>query len=113
MSCIFCKIINKEIPSKFVYEDEKVIAINDINPAAPVHVLVMPKEHIESANYLDEDNIEIVGDIFLAIKKIVKELGIDEKGYRVIMNCNEDGGQTVMHLHFHILGGIVLSEKII
>ena len=93
--CIFCKIIKGEIPSKKVYEDDKVLAFNDISPEAPVHFLIIPKEHIESVNDISEKNSEIV----------VKELGIDETGYRIVNNCGKDGGQTVNHMHFHVLGG--------
>ena len=103
--CIFCKIIKGEIPSKKVYEDEKVYAFYDISPEAPIHFLVIPKEHIESANALKEENASVVAHIFLVINKLVSELGIAEKGYRIVNNCGEDGGQTVKHLHFHVLGG--------
>ena len=103
--CIFCKIIAGEIPSKKIYEDDKVLAFYDISPAAPVHFLVIPKEHIESANALNENNSDVVAHIFKVINKLVVELGIAEKGYRIVNNCGEDGGQTVKHLHFHVLGG--------
>lgn len=103
--CIFCKIINGDIPSNKIYEDDKVYAFNDINPEAPVHFLVIPKEHIESANALNENNANIVAHIFKVINKLVIEQGIAEKGYRIVNNCGEDGGQTVKHLHFHVLGG--------
>ncbi|WP_244833285.1 histidine triad nucleotide-binding protein [Clostridium sp. BJN0001] len=103
--CIFCKIVKGEIPSKKVYEDEKVYAFYDINPEAPTHVLVIPKEHIESINALNDENIEIVTHIFKVIKKLVLDLGIAESGYRVLSNCGDDAGQTVKHMHFHILGG--------
>ncbi|WP_294157131.1 histidine triad nucleotide-binding protein [uncultured Clostridium sp.] len=103
--CIFCKIINADIPSKKIYEDDKVYAFNDINPEAPVHFLVIPKEHIESANALNENNADIVAHIFKVINKLVIELGVAEKGYRIVNNCGEDGGQTVKHLHFHVLAG--------
>lgn len=109
MDCLFCKIINGEIPSKKVYEDEKVYAFYDISPAAPVHVLIVPKEHISSANALTAENAPVVGHIFRVAAELAKELGIAEKGYRVVNNCGEDGGQTVMHLHFHLLGGRSLA----
>ena len=102
--CIFCKIITGEIPSKKIYEDDKVLAFYDISPEAPVHFLVVPKEHIVSANEIDEENCSIVSHIFLVINKIVRELNIDESGYRVVNNCGVDGGQTVNHIHFHVLG---------
>lgn len=111
-NCIFCKIIDGAIPSTKVYEDDYVFAMRDINPQAPVHILVLPKEHICCADAIDESNSVYVAKIFEAIAKIAKAEGLD-KGYRVINNCGEDGGQTVMHLHYHILGGIKLSEKII
>lgn len=104
-NCIFCKIIDGEIPSKKIYEDDKVYAFNDINPEAPVHFLVIPKEHIESANALNENNADIVSHIFKVINKLVVELDIAQNGYRIVNNCGEDGGQTVKHLHFHVLGG--------
>ncbi len=110
--CIFCKIINKEIPSTIVYEDEKIIAFKDINPVAPVHVLVIPKKHITSLIELEDEDKNIIGDIYLVINKIAKELGIAEKGFRVIVNCGEDGGQEVKHLHFHLIGGEKLGTKI-
>ena len=103
--CIFCKIINGEIPSKKLYEDDKVYAFYDITPEAPIHFLVIPKEHIGSANDLNIDNSHIVSHIFTVINKLVVELNIADTGYRVINNCGEDGGQTVKHIHFHVLGG--------
>lgn len=104
-NCLFCKIIAGEIPSKKVYEDENVYAFHDINPNAPVHVLVIPKVHIPSIAAVDEGNVEAVSRVLLAIPKIASSLGLDAGGYRVITNCGEDAGQTVHHLHFHILGG--------
>lgn len=111
-NCIFCKIIDGAIPSTKVYEDDYVFAMRDINPQAPVHILVLPKEHICCASALDESNSVYVAKIFEAIAKIAKAESLDN-GYRVINNCGEDGGQTVMHLHFHLIGGSKLSEKII
>ena len=105
MDCLFCKIIAGEIPSSKVYEDDLVYAFNDISPAAPVHVLIIPKNHISSANELNEDNAAIVSHIFLVAGKIAKQLGIAENGYRIVNNCGKDGGLTVGHLHFHLLGG--------
>lgn len=105
MDCLFCKIIAGEIPSSKVYEDDLVYAFNDISPAAPVHVLIIPKNHISSANELNEDNAAIVSHIFLVAGKIAKQLGIAENGYRIVNNCGKDGGQTVGHLHFHLIGG--------
>lgn len=103
--CIFCKIINGDIPSKKIYEDDKVYAFYDINPEAPVHFLVIPKEHIQSANAIKENNADIVAHIFKVINKLVVDLNIAETGYRIVNNCGEDGGQTVNHMHFHVLGG--------
>ena len=105
MDCLFCKIIAGDIPSAKVYEDDKVYAFRDIEPQAPVHILIIPKEHITSANELTEENASIVGHIFSVAAKIAKEEGIAEGGYRIVNNCGEDGGQTVKHLHFHMLGG--------
>lgn len=110
--CLFCKIIAGEIPSTKVYEDEYVYAFRDINPQAPVHILVVPKEHVRCANEIGAENSACVAKCFEAIAKIAKAEGL-ESGYRVINNCGEDAGQTVMHLHFHILGGRKFSEKII
>lgn len=107
--CLFCKIIAGEIPSGKVYEDEDVYAFNDISPEAPAHVLIVPKEHISSANDITEDNAAVVSRIFLAAKKIAAEKGIAESGYRIVNNCGEDGGQSVKHLHFHLIGGRSLS----
>ncbi len=105
MDCIFCKIAAGEIPSTKVYEDDKVLAFKDINPLAPVHILVIPKTHIESAAGITADNSAVVAHIFEVIAKIAKEQGIDKDGFRVVSNCGENGCQSVKHLHFHILGG--------
>ena len=107
--CIFCKIIAKEIPSTIVYEDDRFLAFKDINPAAPVHVLVIPKQHISSLLELDEENAALAGDILLICKKVAQDLGISENGFRIVNNCGRDGGQTVGHIHFHVLGGRQLS----
>lgn len=105
MDCLFCKIINGDIPSSKVYEDELVYAFRDIEPQAPTHILIIPKEHIASANELTEENATVVGHVFAVAAKIAKAEGIAEGGYRIVNNCGEDGGQTVKHLHFHMLGG--------
>ena len=110
MGCIFCMIARGEIPSKKVFENEKILAFHDINPQAPVHVLVIPKEHIDSADEITEANSAIVRDIFEAIPKIAKEAGVSN-GYRVITNVGEDGAQSVKHMHFHVLGGVKLPER--
>lgn len=105
MDCIFCKIANKEIPSTVVYEDEDVLAFNDLNPEAPVHILVVPKKHISSLDAASAEDQQLLGKILLSIQKIARQQGIAESGYRVVNNCGEQGGQTVMHLHFHLMGG--------
>ncbi|MBR5090163.1 MAG: histidine triad nucleotide-binding protein [Ruminiclostridium sp.] len=110
MDCIFCKIAAGEIPSTKVYEDDKLLAFKDINPQAPVHILIIPKEHFDSVDALDEKSAPIVAHIMLTAKKIAAEQGLSD-GYRIITNIGENGGQTVKHLHFHILGGVKLSEK--
>ena len=110
MDCLFCKIIAGEIPSSKVFENEHVYAFRDINPQAPVHVLVVPKEHICCADAINQDNSALVARIFEAIPQIAKSEGLTN-GYRVITNIGEDGRQSVKHLHFHILGGKQLSEK--
>lgn len=110
--CIFCKIIEGAIPSTKVYENEDIIAFEDIHPAAPVHVLVAPKKHIESIEDLNSDNMDVVGKIHYAIQEVAKIKKINEAGYRVIVNCGKNGGQTVPHLHYHVLGGTVFDEKI-
>lgn len=104
-NCIFCKIAKGEIPSNFVYEDDKICAFKDINPVAPVHVLIIPKTHIASAMELNDDNSGIVAHIFSKIGEIAKIMGVDESGFRIVNNCGKDGGQTVGHLHFHLIGG--------
>ena len=109
MSCIFCKIINGEIPSSKVYEDDKVLAFNDINPVAPMHVLVVPKKHYESILEIDDNEMDIIGHIHSVIKNIVTEKGYDKTGFRIINNCGDDGCQEVKHIHFHILAGKKLN----
>lgn len=111
--CVFCKIIRREIPSKIIYEDEKVIAFKDIQPVAPVHVLIVPKIHIESIKDISEENGQILVNIHTAANEVAKRTGIYEKGYRLINNCGIDGGQTVNHLHYHLIGGVSLGEKVI
>ena len=103
--CLFCKIIEGKIPSQKVYEDEDILAFNDINPIAPIHILVIPKKHITSLAHMQEGDEELVGKIYKVINKIAEEKGVKEDGYRVVVNCGENGGQEVMHLHFHLLAG--------
>jgi len=105
VSSLFSKIINREIPADVVYEDDEIIAFNDINPQAPVHILIVPKKEIRTLNDLNENEQKIIGKIFLTVKKLAKEFNIDKTGYRTVFNCNKDGGQTVFHIHLHLLGG--------
>ena len=105
MDCIFCKIANGEIPATKVYEDETVVAFNDLEPQAPTHILVIPKEHISSAADITAENSKVIAHIFEVIAKIAAEKGISQNGFRVVTNCGKDGGQTVGHLHFHVLAG--------
>ena len=111
MDCLFCKIINGDIPSNKVYEDDKMLAFHDISPMAPVHVVMIPKEHICCADALNEENSQVVAHIFSKIPQIAKSLNL-ENGYRIDNNCKEDGGQTVFHLHFHLLGGKKLNTQL-
>ena len=101
--CIFCMIANKDIPSKVVYEDDRIIVFHDLEPQSPVHVLMIPKKHISSLDDLQTEDAELLGHLMLKVKDIAKELGL-ENGYRLVNNCGEDGMQTVKHLHFHLLG---------
>lgn len=109
--CIFCKIANKEINSEIVYENESVVAFKDLNPRTKIHLLIVPKKHYETI--LDIDNDGVMKDIFKAVKEIANQYEIDEKGFRIINNCKENGGQEVMHVHFHLLAGEKLSTNII
>ena len=111
--CLFCKIIKGEIPSNKVYEDEEILAFKDINPVAPIHILVIPKKHIGSLAHMEKEDEKIVGKIYGVINKIAEEQGFKENGYRVIVNCGKDAGQEVMHLHFHLLAGKKFGEKIV
>jgi histidine triad (HIT) family protein len=107
--CLFCKMVRGEIPPETVYEDERVLAFKDINPQAPVHVLVIPKAHIATTNDLTEANAEIVARLYLTAKQVAKEMGIADSGYRTVMNCNAGAGQSVFHIHLHVLGGRPMS----
>lgn len=111
--CLFCKIVNKEIDSKIVYENDFVIAFNDINPVAPVHVLVIPKIHIKDLNEVGNENEKYIIECMKAIKEVAKITKIDKEGYRVISNTGENGGQVIPHLHFHVIGGKNLGDKLI
>ena len=112
-NCIFCKIINKEIPSKIVYEDDKVMAFNDVNRAAPIHILVVPKVHVEKILDVKDEDMDLIAHIYKVINKNARDEEFAENGYRVITNCGKDSGQEVMHLHFHILAGKELGPKIV
>ena len=107
--CIFCKLINGDIPADIIYQDEDVLAFRDLSPQAPVHFLVIPKKHISTLNDLQNDDASLIGKLYLAAKIVAKEEGVAESGYRCVMNCNEDGGQTVYHIHLHVLGQRHLS----
>lgn len=111
MDCIFCKIINKEIPSKIVYEDDRIIAFHDVNPMAPVHILIVPKVHVESLNELDDVSVEYLSYAMSKVSSVADMLGVKENGYRTVINTGENAGQTVKHLHIHILGGAKLPDK--
>lgn len=105
MDCIFCKIVNKEIPATIRYEDDDILVFDDINPKAPIHLLVIPKKHIPTLNDIEGDDILLTGKLMEVAKNTAKDLEIDERGYRVVMNCNKEGGQLVYHIHLHLLGG--------
>jgi len=105
MDCLCCKIINREIPGSIVYEDDRVLAFNDINPQGPTHVLIVPKRHIESLNDLQPGDDQIVGELVRRAAAIAKERGISSGGFRTVFNTNRDAGQTVFHIHLHLIGG--------
>jgi len=105
MSCLFCRIIAGEIPASIVYQDDRVMAFNDINPQAPMHVLVIPTRHISTLNELSAEDDELIGDIVRRGAAIANERGYGEGGYRTVFNCNADAGQTVFHIHLHVMGG--------
>ncbi len=109
--CVFCEIINGNIPSTKVYEDDMMLAFKDLNPQAPVHILAVPKEHICCANAINEENSKYVAHIFEKLPGIAKSQGIES--YRIINNCGDDAGQTVKHLHFHLLGGVKMEEGLL
>jgi histidine triad (HIT) family protein len=103
--CLFCKILNEEIPADIVYSDDELLAFNDVNPQAPTHVLIIPKTHIATVNDLTEAQSGIIAKMILCAKTLAGETGIAESGYRLVMNCNDQGGQTVFHIHLHLMGG--------
>ena len=112
MDCIFCQIVAGKIPSQICYQDEEVIAFRDINPQAPVHLLIVPKKHIPSLVHLSEDELPLIGHMVNIANQLAKREGISEKGYRLAINCGEQGRQLVTHLHMHLLGGRELSGKL-
>jgi histidine triad (HIT) family protein len=112
MECIFCKIVAGEIPSDFIYEDEEFIAFRDIQPQAPVHILIVPREHIASVNELSEKNTLFIGRLILLAKRLAEKENIAQSGYRLVINCGSEGGQIVPHLHLHLIGGAKLSDRI-
>lgn len=112
MTTLFTKIINREIPADIVYEDDDVIAFKDIAPVAPIHVLVVPKKEIPTINDISDEDALLIGKVYRVIGKLVKEFEIDKDGYRVVSNCNEHGGQTVFHIHFHLIGGKQLGTMV-
>ena len=110
MDCVFCKIVAGEIPSDTVYEDEEIIAFRDINPKAPVHIIIIPRKHIATLSDLSEADSALVGRLAAVANKLAKKEGIAERGYRVFINCGKEGGQVVPHLHMHLVGGRQLSD---
>jgi len=105
MDCLFCKIIKGEIPAKIIYQDDKVIAFDDINPQAPQHKLIVPKKHVATVNDLEATDNELIGHMVQIAKKLANQLGVAEQGYRFVLNCNAGAGQSVFHIHAHLLGG--------
>lgn len=105
MDCLFCKIANQEIPAELIYEDDQVVAFNDINPQAPSHILIIPRKHIATLNDIEEQDEALVGHMLKTAAVIAEQQGFAESGYRTVFNCNQDGGQTVYHIHLHLLGG--------
>jgi histidine triad (HIT) family protein len=108
-NCLFCKIAQKEIPSRVVYEDDEVLVFHDVDPKAPVHVLLIPKVHISSMNDVGQDDIQVIAHLTSLIPRIASTLGVKDNGYRIVINCGSDGGQTVGHIHYHLLGGRELA----
>ena len=109
-NCLFCKIASKQIPADLVYEDDQVLAFKDISPQAPVHQLIIPKQHITTLNDLDIDHRGLLGHMVFTATQLAAEQNLSEPGFRLIMNCNQDGGQTVFHIHLHLLGGRQLTH---
>ncbi len=107
--CLFCKIVNRELPADIVFEDDEMVAFNDINPQAPTHMLIIPKSHIATVNDLTESEVDLPGRLILRATALASEKGFADSGYRLIFNCNSEGGQTVFHIHLHLLGGRQLT----
>ena len=103
--CLFCRIVDKEIPAEIVFESDKLLAFKDVDPQAPVHILIIPKEHITTTNDLSNKHKELIGDILLTAKRLASDYDIAKDGYRILFNCNKNGGQAVYHIHLHLLGG--------
>ena len=112
MSCIFCQIVAGKVPSEIVYQDEEVIAFRDINPQSPTHLIIIPKRHVPSLAYLSEAELSLVGHMVNIANQLAREEGISESGYRLVINCGEQGGQLVPHLHMHLIGGRRLSNEL-
>ena len=112
MDCIFCQIVAGEIPSNILYQDEKIIVFPDINPLAPIHLLIVPREHIPTMAHLAEDESSLIGDMAKIANQLARRRGISKSGYRLVINCGEQGGQGVAHLHMHLLGGRQLSSAL-
>ncbi len=112
MDCIFCKIIAGEIPTEILYQDKEIIAFRDIKPLAPVHLLIVPRKHIPSLDQMEESDAALVGRMVVIANKLAKDEGVDQKGYRLAINCGAEGGQLVPHLHMHLLGGRKLSDRL-
>jgi len=108
MNCLFCKISDKKIPSKIVYEDECVFAFEDIDPQAPIHILVVPRKHVATVLEATPEDNELIGQLFQVANKIAKDRGVAERGFRLVMNCNRESGQTVLHIHLHLLAGRIM-----
>lgn len=105
MDCLFCKIIEKKIPSKILYEDEHVFAFEDVNPQAPIHILILPKKHVSTVLEISREDNELIGHLFQIVNKIAKDKGVAERGFRLVINCNPESGQTIYHTHLHLLAG--------
>ena len=109
MNCLFCKIIQNKIPSKRVYEDESILAFEDVSPQAPLHILIIPKKHIPTSLDIEEKDHELIGRMFQVANKIAIDRGVAERGFRIVMNCNSEAGQTVFHIHLHLLAGRAMN----